>query len=130
MRKLLFAIALCLLAAPLFAADVNLTWNHPGATGYGIFSRDYQNPVYGDVPVWDGSTLSATVSVPDDRYTAFVARAYEWGPYDLEGNRNKVWSGDSNEVVYQPSVTPPEPPGNFIIQAIAAVLRAIVNFFA
>jgi len=126
---ILFAVIFT--AMSLRADDVTLAWNHPGADGYGVFNRDYLAPSYGDVPLWEGPELTATVTVPEDRHTAFVARAFEWGPYDLEGNRTKHWSGNSNEVVYEPAPPPtPEPPSNFLIQAIVAIARAIVYFFA
>jgi hypothetical protein len=127
-RSLSVIIAVLLLCLPVMAANVNLAWDassSPDVAGYAIFARDYTHG-YTATPAWEGVGLTCTVAVPDDRQTAFVAKAWAWGPYDLNGNREKIWSGPSNEVVYVPSVTqPPPPPANFLQK----LLSAVIDFF-
>jgi len=127
MKRLLFAVLFLMLAIPCLAADVELAWDASVSTnveGYALFSRDYQDG-YG-VEIWSGPGLGCTVTVPDDRQTAFVARAWGYGSYDLDGNREVIWSLDSNEVVFIPEIEPPAPPTNIFIQILVAVL----DFFA
>jgi hypothetical protein len=120
-------LAILFLAMPLQAASVSLAWDaSPSAAveGYAIFSKDFQHPYDYAVPLWKGTGLTCTVTVPDDRQTAFVARAWGYGPYDLDGKRETVWSDSSNQVVYVP-VKVIEPPRNLIVR----ILQALVKFF-
>jgi hypothetical protein len=130
MRRSLIVIALLFLfSLPVIATDVNLAWDASTSAdvqGYALFNKDYQKAYNYDDPIWQGSVLNVMISVASDRQTAFVARAWKWGPYDLQGNRMKVWSLDSNEVIFTPAVTKPEPPKNLLHRIIAAVL----GFFA
>ena len=126
-RFLFFLIILALIPFAQ-AAEVTLAWNAsitPEVQGYAIFSRDYTKPYNYDQPAWEGAQLTCTLTVRDDRQTAFVARAFVWGPYDLQGNRIKIWSDDSNEVVFTPAIQKPAPPRNFMQR----ILQAILDFF-
>jgi hypothetical protein len=128
MKRLIFVVLLLLFIVPCYAADVELAWDasiSPDVAGYAVFSCDYQHG-YGSA-ICEVPGLTCEVTVPDDRQTAFVARAYKWGPYDLDGNRVQIWSGDSNEVVFVPSVTPPQPPQNIIIRILVAILDFFVQ---
>jgi hypothetical protein len=125
MKRLLL---LCVLLCPsLYAAEISLAWDSSTSTvdGYGIFHKDFQHPYDYNTPLWTGTGLSCTVTVASDRQTAFVARAFAYGPYDLQGNRTQEWSMDSNEVIAIPIVTKPAPPRNFVIK----ILQAIAHFF-
>ena len=128
MKILLPFLLLAVLACPALAAGVNLAWDAPtsGADGYGIFVKDYENPYNYDAPAWTGSDTTCTVTVPDDRQSAFVARAFIWGAYDLDGNRTRHWSDDSNEVVYNPDDTQP-PPGEPTLLRIDININININ---
>lgn len=127
---------LCFLLLPVYAQaiDFGLEWDHPGGVdGYSIHYKDFQKP-YGnpetDVPLWVGPELTCNVTVPDDRLTAVVARAWVWGLYDLQGNRMKVYSDPTNEVVLTPPLPEKPPaPGNLFIRVIVAIAKAISYFF-
>ena len=125
MKTLITTLCLLFLAIPCMAADVNLGWDASTSMvdGYALFDRNFQKPYNYDAPSWTGSTLTATVTVTGDRQSAFVARAFVYGPYDLQGNRTQIWSDNSNEVIY-PGVTPPKPtpPRNFIVKILVAIL--------
>jgi hypothetical protein len=134
MKNSLFVCAiLLLLAMPSIAANVSLEWDAsvtPEVQGYAVFIRDYTHGYNYDSPGCSVSVLTCTIVVPDDRQTAFVARAWMWGPYDLSGNRTKLWSDNSNEVVYIPSVPPPSPPGGLLWKILVAVLDFFDSFLA
>jgi len=126
LRLILVGIALAVLL-PIIgqAATINLQWDASVSQvdGYAVYDKNYQKPYNYAAPIWTGSGLTCSVTVPDDRMSAFVARAYKYGPYDLQGNRTTEWSGNSNEVQWAPTVTPPEPPRNFAIRILTALLR-------
>lgn len=125
MKKLAIVLAIIFMASTSYAAQVTMAWDHPGADGYAIFQRHHTQPAYGD-PLWEGPEKTCTVTVPDDRESAYVARAFVYGVADLEGNVSKIWSGDSNEIVYVPPAPPqPESPTDLVIQA----LQALINWF-
>jgi hypothetical protein len=126
MKKLF--VLFFLMAMSLQAATVNLAWDASASTGvqgYALYNKDFQHPYNYTVPIWEGATLTATVTVVNDRQTAFVARAWVWGVYDLQGNRTKMWSDNSNEEVFIPDQPKPQPPSNFIIK----ILVALAKFF-
>jgi hypothetical protein len=86
-------------ASAAHAIQVSLAWDPPATgtpDGYRLFYRlqdqsyDYSNPD------WQGSTTTCTISNLQDVTTYFVVRAY-----NAAGE-----SGDSNEAIYQPAVTP------------------------
>lgn len=132
MKRLLFLIALTI-PISAWSANVNLAWDastSPEVQGYAIYHRDYQHPYDYSTPLWQGNALTCTVTVPDDRQTAFVARAWGYGPYDLEGNREVIWSDNSNQVTFTPPVVKPEPPRNFIVRILVAVLNFFRGWFA
>jgi len=113
------------------AAQVTFEWNPAegsNPSGYAIFQRSFQQS-YG-LPIWEGAETTATITVPDDKETAYVCRAYVFGSMDLEGNMPKIWSGDSNEVVFTPTnPDPPAPPQNFIQRLIQAILNWFNGLF-
>lgn len=129
MRKLLMILGLLsTINLSSYAATITLEWDasvSPDVAGYAIFDRNFQKPYAYDAPLWEGPGLTCTVTAPDDRQSAYVARAFAWGPYDLQGNRTKIWSGDSNEVTFTPAVKKPDPPRNLVIR----ILQAIGRFF-
>jgi opacity protein-like surface antigen len=130
--KRLLSIIFCilLLAACAEAATVELAWNasvSDNVAGYAVFSRDYTHAY--DTALWQGSEPTCTVDVPGDRQTAFVARAFAYGPYDLEGNRTVLWSGNSNEVIYTPTVSPPQPPRNIVVRILVAIAHFLGRLF-
>ena len=133
MRKILCGI-LWLLLLPVLAvcADVTLQWDAsptPGVAGYEVYTMNFQQPYNFSNPACDVTGLSCVITVPDDRHTEFVARAYVWGPFDLQGNRTKIFSDNSNTDEYvPPGPTKPEPP--LIVQIIAAIVRVVADFFA
>jgi hypothetical protein len=128
-----FLITTCLffLLAPFaISAQVSLAWEAsvtPGVTVYALYSRDYQKAYEYNTPIWQGNatSLSCTVTVPDDRQTAFVVRAGMSGVMDLNGSAATIWSDNSNEVVFIPSGIKPAPPTNLV----AKILMAILDFF-
>jgi hypothetical protein len=128
MKTLLLILLFC---PALMAADVTLQWDDSAGAvdGYGLFDRNYQKPYNYAVPSWTGSALTGIVTVPNDRQSAFVARAYQWGPYDLQGVRTQVWSDDSNEVVWTPPVIKPAPPRNLAIRILVAIGRFFKGLF-
>ena len=125
MKLLLVTLFATLLAIPLYGVELTLEWDaspSTGVEGYEVYSRDYTGGYNYDNPICGTPSLSCTVSVPSDRQIAFVARAFGYGPYDLDGNRLTLWSGNSNEVIYTPTATPPEPPRSLIARILAAML--------
>lgn len=119
---------LWLLLIPAFAVaeDVTLTWNHSGgADGFGLFDRNFEKPYNYDSPSWIGNNMEGTVTLPDDRESAVVARAFI-DIYDLDGNLKPSWSDNSNEVVFTPK---PPAPQNLFAQILIAMVRAIAYFF-
>ncbi len=132
-RIALILFGLILSANITLAATATLAWDassSAGVVGYAIFARDYTHGYDYAQPIWKGTGLACTVTVPDDRSTAFVARAYGWGPYNLEGERQEIQSDNSNEVVFTPTVTKPEPPRNFLSKLIAAVMGFFGQYWA
>lgn len=125
MKKIALILFAFILSANIaLAATVTLAWDaspSAGIVGYAIFARDYTHGYDYAQPLWKGIGLTCTVTVPDDRQTAFVARAYGWGSYDLEGERQEIQSDNSNEAVFIPTAPKPEPPRNFLSKLIAAV---------
>lgn len=106
-----FVLASCAVAN---AGTWRLTWQastSPETVGYRLYSHDYTGPFNYASPMWEGTALTAEVMIPDDRQTAFVVRAYSYGPYDLEGNRTVIESGDSNVWVAIPDSPVVNPPG-------------------
>jgi hypothetical protein len=127
MKKIIAALVLLFaLSVPSMAADIQLTWDASTSIvdGYALFDKNFQKVYNYSIPSWEGTALTGVVTVPDDRMSAFVARAYQWGPYDLSGVRVKNWSDNSNEVVWTPTTTKPNPPRNLIVR----ILTAVVNF--
>jgi fibronectin type 3 domain-containing protein len=105
MKKLLLAIALVLLASPLFAGNVTLAWTQSVSTDvthnkvyWGTAPRGYSNSVQ------ITAAVTYTVSgLPEDGATYYFAVT----ALDAAGNE----SGYSNEVFTSiPDTTPPEPP--------------------
>lgn len=130
--KKLFLVFTLLLASSSFAADVTLVWDASPSQqvdGYMLFDRNFQKPYDYNNPSWTGTGITATVTVPDDRQSAFVARAFVWGVYDLNGVRQKNQSDNSNEVTFTPTAKPkPAPPRNIIIKipvVIGKILRGL-----
>ena len=85
----------------VYAADVTLAWDansEEDLAGYRIFYREEgQNYDY-NVPGWEGSDTTCTISNLNDNTTYyFVARAF-----DTSGTE----SGNSDEVCYQPNIAP------------------------
>ena len=113
-----YFMIVCALLMPflLMAADVPLVWDPSPSQvdGYALFDRNYEKPYNYTSPTWTGDALSATISVTGDRQSEIVARAYAWGAYDLQGNRIKIWSEDSNKVLYTPASVVPLPPRNVV----------------
>ena len=95
---IIFCNALC------FAADVSLEWDpspSEGVDGYHIYGRNFEANQYGaDNILWTGAQTACTVTVLSDRQTAFVATAFN----------SLAESGHSNEVVFEPTITPPGKP--------------------
>jgi hypothetical protein len=132
MKRLLFVIALLLFVGPAMAASVTLAWDAsptPGVSGYAIFDRNYQKPYNYTTPSWTGPSLTGNVTVPDDRVSAFVARAFVYGPYDLAGVRTITWSDNSNEVTWTPTVVKPDPPRNLIVRILVAIGKFFGRLF-
>jgi hypothetical protein len=134
-RLVILAIALSIVL-PLVgqAATVTLAWDaslSAGVQGYAVYDKNYQKPYNYNVAACTvvGAILTCNVVVPDDRQTAFVARAFAYGPYDLSGNRIMIWSGDSNEAVYIPAVTPPTPPRNLLSRFLIALGNFLRGLF-
>ena len=127
MKKLLLILLFC---PALMATDVKLAWEDNSGQvvdGYAIFNRDYQKPY--STPLCTTVEHGCTVTVSNDRQTAFVARCFVYGPYDLQGNRSVEWSNDSNEVVWTPPVVKPSPPRNLAIRILVAIGRFFKGLF-
>jgi hypothetical protein len=120
-----------LMSISAMAVEVPLQWDASSDTveGYAVFNRDFQNKAYG-APLCTTVELGCTVTVLNDRQTAFVVRAFIYGPYDLDGNRTTEWSVNSNEIIYSPPVVKPNPPRNLLVQIIVAVLDFFENYSA
>ena len=98
-----FGLALIAFLWPLslttlaIAADITLAWdaNTDPVDGYRVFCREQSEEYNYFQPDWDGSSTTCTIYGLDDYTTyCFVVRAYN----------DSGESGDSNEVVYTPSL--------------------------
>ena len=129
MKHIFFvAIVLFLMVGYVQAEDIELAWDSSvsaGVEGYTVYRKDFSVAYDYNSPACSTSGLSCTITVPDDRQSAFVARAWGYGPYDLEGNRTVIWSGNSNEAIHISDVQVPEPPRSLLFR----ILTAILNFF-
>lgn len=130
MKKLFISILIMLIPAIALASQITLEWDSvDNASGYGLFQRSFQHPYdYGN-PVWEGTATTAILTVPDDIETAFVCRAFAYGPIDLSGNTTKSWSADSNEVSYMPDTVTPEAPKNLIQRIVQAILNLFQRYW-
>jgi hypothetical protein len=133
-KMLLMCLATTLLlCGAAIAGQVTLKWdaNNPTPKGYTLFERNATSPTYNyDAPIWptdgqDHTETTATVTVSDNEKHAFVVRAYA-EVTKLDGTKQTVWSGDSNEVTSEPASHVDEPKG-LIIEAIQYLSRAIDN---
>lgn len=127
-RFVVFIAVFVFMAVFAEASTVNLAWDSStstGVEGYAVFDKNFQKPYNYIAPFCESTKdiLTCGATAPDDRQSAFVARAWAWGPYDLTGNRVKVWSDNSNEVVFTPATVKPEPPRNFIVKILVAIGR-------
>jgi hypothetical protein len=119
---------LAMMIGVAMAASVTLEWdpNSPDPDGYAIFQRDHSAGYVYNNPVWQGQETTCTLTVPDDRQTAFVARAFVVDSVTgIDGTvtTNTQWSGDSNEVVFTPAAsTPPAPPSNLLLRLLQAIV--------
>ena len=120
-------VALIVPAAAMTVA-VDITIEGP-ADGYQCFTMAYQHPYdYEAPPAWEGSTLSGTMTVLDDRVTEARCRAWLWGPYDLQGNRTRVYGPLSDPYsISPPSNTPNKP--SIILRWLVAVLDFFGEYF-
>lgn len=129
MKNLFFLPLILIFTTSAFSSAVTLTWDaslSPHVDGYEIYSKDFERPYDYDDPMCVTEELGCTVTVLDDRQTAFVARAFKFGPYDLNGNRIVVYSGISNQAVHVPfSPEPPTPPRSLATK----ILQALLDFF-
>ena len=108
-----------LFASIAMAANITLQWDastSENVTGYRVYARTGASYDYTQ-PVWEGSTLTATV--PATLQTAYVVRAYR-----VDAVTDTIAeSVDSNEVVWTPIV--PEAPNNLIIKAIDQIIQGL-----
>ena len=91
------------------------------ADGYACYTMNFEKPYDLSVPDWEGTNPTASLTVPDDRFTEVQCQGWNWGPYDLAGNRVRIYGPLSDPEVYEPSGETPEKP-NIIIRIILAVL--------
>ena len=132
MKRLTFLLIFLCIASLAIADEVSLAWDpstSTGVEGYKLYSRDYTHGY--NTAIWTGTAdlRTCTVTVPGDRETAFVLTAFGTITItDLDGNTTveEAESGYSNEVVYRPTIVPPEPPS---LNWAQKVIAAIVNFF-
>jgi hypothetical protein len=133
MKKLLFLLVSFSFCSSLMAAEVSLAWDASLSSqvdGYMLFDRNFQKPYDFDNPSWTGTALEGKVIVADDRQSAFVARAFVWGVYDLNGVRLKNPSDNSNEVVFTPTAKPkPQAPRNLAIRILVAIGKFFKGLF-
>lgn len=132
MKRYMALLLLLALQPAVFAGEAGLRWDASPSEvdGYAVFDRNFEKPYAYDNPAWIGTAdeLACRIeNLPDDRQTGFVARSWAWGVYDLNGNRVRRWSGDSNEVTYMPEGTDPQPPGNLLLTLFTAVMDFFVK---
>jgi len=112
-----------LLAIPLFAASIKVTWNantEDDLAGYKIYYGTASG-VYGD-PIDVGNVTNGIIPDVADKTVYYVAVT----AYDTSGNE----SGFSQEVsVDIPDVTAPAAPTNIILEIIQRVLSWIKSWF-
>ena len=86
---LVVMFALC--AVAIADQNVMFQWdaNNPAPDGYRLFQRDQSGAYDYTAPIWQGTELTHSVTLPNGAY-GFVLRAFV-------GNAE---SGDSNEVLY------------------------------
>lgn len=108
---------------------VRITWGYtatPSHVGFWVFRKDYEHPYdYGN-PTWSGNAdaRECIIDVTDDREYGFDVVAYGNGVVALDGSFLPVET-HGTEVVYTPEEEPIEPPGNFLVR----ILQAVLDFF-
>lgn len=89
MKKLLLLLALILLASPVWAADVTLSWDAAdGATGYKIYSSVDQGATW-DAGQDVGSVTEYTLTGQPDSGLVL----YRVSAYSAHGEAIRTWSG-------------------------------------
>jgi chitinase len=119
MKKAIIVLLLLLTSSlPALAAQVTLTWdaNNPAPSGYRIYSRTGSTYDY-TTPAWEGTVTTCTITIPDGKEAAFVARAFVIG--EITGT--SIESANSNEAIY----TPPAPaaPKNLLAKLLLALQK-------
>jgi len=117
---LILLVAAILLSVPVFAANVESDLDIT-ANGYQCYTMHFEKPYNFNAPDAESSTPTVALTLLDDRITEVQCQGWNWGPYDLAGNRVRIAGPLSDPKVFDPGGTAPGKP-NIIIRIIVAVL--------
>jgi hypothetical protein len=102
MKKLMYVMAMVMIAGVALAGDVSLRWdeNDPIPEGYRVFVREISHAVYDyDFPAWEGQETECVIDRLEEGVSyAFIVRAFD-GELESEDSDEVYWTSSSKAPV-------------------------------